>query len=215
MHQSHIITITRQIGSGGSYIGKKLADRFGLHYADRVILRDAATQLQVMEEDLKEIEERRQSFWYSLLDGCAAVGKTYVAPELIIAPRNRDLFEAEAKIIEELGQKGNVVIVGRCGFHLLRKFSNHTAIFLHGEPNHRISRIEEVYGTSREEAEKMIIKVDNERNTFCKTFTGRNRTDARNFDLSLDTSLIGLDTALELITTYIKEKEATSCCSSI
>ena len=202
-----VITISRQLGSGASYIGQQLARKLSVCYADREIIRKAAEKLSVLETDLEARDESVPSFWRSLMQTCGLVPDVYVPPKMLI-PTDRELFDAESEVIEHMAKEGSMIIIGRCGSYVLRNHPNHVSVFLHGDPVFRSERYRNVYQVTKEEADRMVALKDKERALYNKTFTGKDWTDARNFDLSIDTSkLRDLDAAVDLILHYLKMKQ--------
>ena len=197
-----VITISRQLGSGGSYVGQKLANNLNIFYADREIIHEAAKRLSVLEEVLESRNEKILSFWQSFLQLCTYASNTY-APPTIIAPTDRELFKTETEIIERIAKERSAVIIGRCGSHVLCKHPNHVSIFLHGDIYFRKVRVQKLYNVSEEVARKMIIQNDKERAQYNHACTGKEWTDARQYDISMDTSKIGLDESLEIIMKYL------------
>ncbi len=203
-NSSFVISISRELGSGGAFVGQQLARKLGVAYADREIIRKAAEQLSVLEEDLETREEAVPSFWRSLMQTSGITPDVYVPPKVLL-PTNRELFEAESGIIEHIAREGSAVIIGRCGFHVLMEHQNHVSIFLHGDRGFRAERFQTLYQTTRETAETAIAKSDKDRALYCRTYTGKDWSDARNFNLSIDTSkLDGMDKVVDLILGYLK-----------
>jgi cytidylate kinase len=172
-------------------------------YADREIIGQAAKQLSVLKEDLESRDEKILSFWQSFIQSYAIAPNTYVPPQ-IIAPSDRELFKVETKIIEHIAKERSAVIIGRCGSYVLREHPNHVSIFLHSDITFRKSRIQSLYNVSEEVAGKMIAQSDKERALYHHTFTGKEWTDARRYDISINTSKIGLDKSVELILKYLE-----------
>ncbi len=198
-----VITISRQLGSGGAYVGQQLAKNLNVFYADREIIGQAAKQLSVLKEDLESRDEKILSFWQSFIQSFAIAPDVYMPPQ-IIAPTDRELFKVETKIIEHIAKERSAVIIGRCGAYVLREHPNHVSIFLHSDITFRKSRIQSLYNVSEEVAGKMIAQSDKERALYHHTFTGKEWTDARRYDISINTSKIGLDKSVELILKYLE-----------
>jgi len=199
-----IITISRQLGSGGAYIGQQLAKKLNILYADREIIREASKKLSVGEAALAAHEERLSSFWKSLLRSYS-IG----APDVYIPPKNsvptsRELFEAETDAIRQIAKECSAVIIGRSGSHVLRDHPNHVSIFIHDETASRIGRVQKMFNVSQEAAGKMIEQSDKERALYHRTFTGREWADARRYHLSIDTGRLGLDKSVDLILKYLE-----------
>jgi CMP/dCMP kinase len=198
-----VITISRQLGAGGAYIGQQLAKNLNVFYADREIISQAAQQLSVLKEDLESRDEKILSFWQSFIRSYATTPDTYVPPQ-IMPPSDRQLFKIESEIIARIAKEHSAVIIGRCGSYILREHPNHISIFLHADMIFRKGRIQNLYNVSEEVAEKMIVQNDKERALYHHTFTGKEWTDARRYDVSIDTSKIGVDKSVEVILKYLE-----------
>ena len=198
-----VITISRQLGSGGAFIGQKLAKNLNVFYADREIINQAAKQFSVMEEDLEYREEKTISFWDSFFQNFTFASGIYIPPQ-IMGPTDRDLYNAETEIIGRIAKERSAVIIGRCSTHIFCKHPNHVSIFLHGKPSFRKSRVQKLYNVSEEVAGRMIAQSDKERALYYQTFTGKDWTDLRQYDISIDTSKIGLDQTEALIMKYLE-----------
>lgn len=207
MNQSKpfVITISRQFGSGGAFIGQQLAKKLNIYYADHEIISKAAEQFSVSEGDLNSRDEKLQSFWDNFKHVQAMNLDIYLPPKAII-PTTHQLFEVESEIIRHIANERSAVIIGRCGFHILREHSNLISIFLLSDIAFRSKRIQELYNVSKQTAMEMVVQNDKERARYIETFTGKKWTDARLFDLSVDTSKIGIDKSVELILNYIEAR---------
>jgi len=197
------ITISRQLGSGGSYVGQQLAKRLDLFYADREIIRRTAKELAVLEEDLTSRDERVLSFWETFLQYSAYTPEIYIPPRQIMPPTDIDVFEKESEIIERIAKRRPAVFIGRCGFHILRDYPGHVGIFLHAQKEFRSGRLQKLYDITKEDADRMIEKSDKERSVYCRTFAGTEWHDAENYDLAIDTGKTDLEKCVELILNYI------------
>lgn len=198
-----VITISRQLGSGGAYIGQQLAKNLNIYYADREILSKAAKELRVLGEDLESRDEKLLSFWGSFLHINGFATEYHVPPQMNF-PFDREIYDAEANAIERIAREGSAVIMGRCGFHVLREYPNRISLFLHADVAFRRKRVQELYNVSEKTALEMIEKSDRDRAHYIETFTGKKWTDAKHFDMTLDTGKIGLDKSTELILSYLK-----------
>jgi CMP/dCMP kinase len=198
-----VITISRQLGSGGAYIGQHLAQTLDIFYADREIIHQAAKQLSVLEEEVESRDEKIISFWQSFSQVCAFTPGSYMPPEFF-PPTDNDLFKTETEIIRRIAGERSAVIIGRCGSYILRDHPNLVSVFLHGDASFRKKRLQDLYNETEEKAGKMIAQSDKERALYYHAFTGREWTDARQYALSIDTSKIGVDKAVQLILNYLE-----------
>ena len=200
------ITISRQLGAGGAFVGQQLANKLSVFFADRDILRDAANRLSTFEENLEMREEKLLSFWHSFLKTTPLTDLITTVPSVSPALEytDQELFDAEAEIIKKIVQEQPAIILGRCGHYILRDEPNHISIFLHADKDFRINRIQKLYNVPTDEATIMVEKSDKARAAYCKSFTHKEWMNATNYDLSIDTGKITLDQVVELILQYIK-----------
>ena len=208
-----VITISRQRGSGGAYVGQELAKHLNIYYANREIIGQAAKKLSVLQEDLESRDEKISSFWqsyfesfesFAFITSFAAPHEHEHMPHQIFPPTDRALFKIQTEIIQHIAKERSAVIVGRCGHHILGEHPNHVSIFLHGDITFRKARVQKLFNVSEEVAGKMITQSDKERAHYNHTFTGREWTDARQYDISINTSKIGVDDSVELILKYLE-----------
>jgi len=198
-----VITINRQLGSGGAHVGQKLAERLGIHYVDREIIDQAAKKFSVLVEDVQSHEERIGSFWQKYMRSFAVGSPEVYLPPQIIIPTDRELFEAESDIIKRIANENSAVIIGRCGCYVLDKHPNRLSLYFHSNRAFRIERVMKMYNVTESEAEKMIDRSDKERAQYYKTFTGREWVDARQYDMAIDTGKMGLDNTVEYILNFL------------
>ena len=200
-----VLTISRQFASGGSLIGQAVAQRLGLRYTDRDILARAAKESGLSEDDLEASEERAGGFWDSVFREYAlgAPETPFVAP-LPPPVYERDVFKLESRIIREIAVSADAVIVGRGGFHVLADHPGLISVRIHAYPEWRARRAMATYGLESEEAARELIRrSDQQRAKFVHTFTGRDWNDATAHHLCLDTGVIGLELATEVVATLV------------
>ena len=136
-----VLTISRQLGSGGSFIGQTVAKRLGFHYVDRDILHEAAKMLDVDDADLEPLEERVESFWERLAP-LFLLGVTGgpIMPPIPPQASASTVFAAESGIIQAVASRENVVIVGRGGAHVLSGHPGVVSVFVHASEPLRVRR---------------------------------------------------------------------------
>jgi cytidylate kinase len=194
-----VITISRQIGSGGAYLGKQLASHLNILYLDREIVSQAAKELKTPIESLESRDEKLTPFWQSLLQSYSYSALAPYVPPPLHMPTDRELYRTESNIITRIAQQHSTVIVGRGGYYVLRQHPRCLSILLHADIAFRQKRVQELYHVSAEEALKLIESIDKERVHYLRALTGQNCMDARHYHLSLNTSLIGLEATEEII----------------
>ena len=197
-----IITIARGYGSGGRTIGKILAKELDIHYYDRELLRLASDKSGINEELFGKADEKLKN---SIL--FKAARKVYtgelIPPDSDDFVSNHNLFNYQAKVIKELAETESCVVVGRCADFVLKDNKNVLKIFVHAPLTNCIETIMDLNSLSRKDAEKLILKTDKHRAEYYKFYTGREWDNAKNYDLCLNSSELGFDKCVELVTAYI------------
>jgi len=203
------LTISRQLGSGGSFIGSTLANQLGYRYVDREILLQTAALLHEDEDAILERDEKISSVWEKLMHAlCVCTPETGYAPPPYRHICDRELFETEAGIITNLAAYCNTVIVGRGAFHVLREKPGTISVFLHASEGFRIRRVMELYNIpDPAQARSMVRNSDVQRRKFISTLSGSEWTDATNYDLALDTGIVGFSAAMEMILQLVEIKK--------
>jgi cytidylate kinase len=195
-----IVTIARTMGSGGSFVGKRLATRLGCRYLDREILVEAAGRLKRDPEALESYDERHLSFWER-----TRMAYAFGAPDAPYAPPpvtvdDMELFDTQKTIIRETVGRGPAVVVGRAGYWILKGERGLLSVFLHAPMDQRIKRVRKVYKmASDDEAREIISQSDRQREHFIKACTGKDWKDPTNYHLCVDTHRLGTPTTIELI----------------
>lgn len=204
-NQFNIITISRQIGSGGTYIGYLVAKELGFKYLDREILQQAADKLGIEPGMLERHDGRSASLMENIVQSfCFSTPEMSNLPPLGRPVYSKDLFILESKIIKEIADSCNAVIIGRGGFYILKDKPNTIHIFVHASLDYRIEMImKEQKIADEKEAQKMIEESDHERTKFIRNMIGADWCDARNYHLCIDSSVIGLPDCVKMITQLV------------
>jgi cytidylate kinase len=195
------ITISRQLGSGGSELGERIARRMKFAFMDRQILDHACQELGMSEEELGHREERIQGFWTRMLEafatGCPEYMPTLPPPRII---SDETLIDAEQRVLLRLAAQGPSVIVGRGGFHALQGQACLLNVFVHAPRKIRIRRMIRYYGAADERAaEEMIDRSDADRERYIAHLSGGSWYDVRQYHLAIDMALVGFDAAEQII----------------
>ncbi len=204
------VTLGRQLGCGGSYLGQRVADALQIRCLDREIVSKAAAQLQVDEADLTQREERGVSFWERMLRGVTTSPQEalYQAP-VTLSVTDQDLLAAETKVMKEIAAEEDVVIVGRLAAFVLPPHPGLIKIFLHAPEHSRVQRLlEHAQAATEAEARALITRSDDTRRQYIRQMIGREEYDARAYHLSLDTSALPLSDTAELLTDFIRRRTA-------
>ncbi len=198
-----VITIARQYGSGGKTVGEMLAEDLGIHYYDKELMKLASDDSGINEALFVKADEKVKS---SLLFRVAknVYQGELIPPESDDFTSNDNLFNYQAKIIKELAKQESCVIIGRCADFVLRDYDNVLSVFVHAPEDFCLEQAAKKHSMSTRELEKYIARTDKRRAEYYKYHTGREWTDARNYDLCLDSSKLGFERCVEEIKAYIR-----------
>ena len=181
-----VVTISREYGSGGRYVGKLLADRMHLPFYDKELISLAAKESGLSSAYIVKNDEIMASSKYK--------------------DNNDDrLFVAEVKVIKDLA-KHSCVIVGRCSDYILKDTKNTLKVFLYSDMDSKVKRAVKYYGISKEKVEKQIESINKKREKHYKYYTDRAWKNPNNYDLMLNVDLLGVEKCAELIENIIKSK---------
>jgi cytidylate kinase len=197
-----VVAISRQIGAGGAYVGQGLARRLHFRYVDREILQQAAILLGREEGDLEALEERAASMWDRMASilSIGAPEAPFVPPPLPTLGED-ELFEVESQVMREIAAREDAVFVGRAASWVLRDHPSIIRVFLHAPEEWRVDRILESYTLpDRAAAVQLIRRSDQKRSRFLQSVVHLMWTDPRTYDLCIDTSRLGFDAVIELLT---------------
>ena len=206
MMDHFVITIARGYGSGGRTIGRMLAEKLGIPYYDKELLHRASDESGINVKLFAQSDEtlKRPKLFKT--------GKVNYSGE-VIPPDSDDfiskenLFNYQAKIIRELAETESCVIVGRCADFILKDYDCVLRIYVHAPMDYCIEKTMEIHANfSREEAERYIYKTDKRRAGYYRYFTGHDWKDAGNYDLCINSSVLGWDKSVALVRSYLSIK---------
>jgi cytidylate kinase len=192
--KKRIITISRQFGSGGHSIAKAAAERMGIAFYDNQLITEVARQSGLSEEFIRENEEyasHSNSFLYQLAMSTAG---TYGYPSVY-----QKLYEAQTKVIRDIADKEPCIIVGRCADYILKDRADCLHVFIHADNEHRATHILEKYGATDKTISQRIKDKDNRRRNYYRFHTDREWGVAANYNLALDSGVLGEELCVELI----------------
>lgn len=198
-----VITIARQYGSGGKTIGEQLAKELGFSCYNREIIKMASEDSGISEKMFDKADEKLNVGLLHKLTKTVYEGDL-IPPESDGFASEKNLFNYQAKIIKQLARQESCVIVGRCADFVLRHFDNVTSVFVHADADFCMARAMERNSMTAKEMERYIAKVDKYRGDFYKHYTGREWSDARNYDLCINSGKLGFDKCVKEINSYLK-----------
>ena len=196
-----IITISRQFGSGGRSIAKAVAEKLGVAYYDKELVKKVAVETGFNEKYIENQGEYAPSasklaYAFTNKSGFTGLMNGMSADDF--------LWAIQRQVIIGLADKEPCVIVGRCADYILRERSDCFNVFIHASLPFRADRIVRLYGESEASPEKRLEDKDKRRRVYYKHYTNGNWGDAMNYHLSLDSSVIGVDRCADIIAELAK-----------
>ena len=197
-----VITIARGFGSGGRTIGKLLAARMDCDYYDNDLIKLASEESGINIELFGKADEKVKTGLFKRYN--RSYGEYVLTPDSAEFVSDDNLFNYQAKIIRDLADKQDCIIIGRCGDHILRNHEGVIKIFVYSDEETSIKRVVDLYGIMPDEAKRTIERIDKSRANYYKYYTDKNWYDVANYDLCVNTSNISFETAADIIMDYIK-----------
>ena len=186
-----IITISREFGSGGRTIGKGVAEKLGIPCYDHEVIEQLVERSGFAADYVKSQSEYAPNG--SLFVNALNAGNFH-------GLSNQDkLWTMQRQIIEELGEKENCVIVGRCADYILRDRADCLKVFIHRDFQSRAERIVQVYGETEVPTEKRLKEKDKRRAAYYQFYTDQKWADLANYHIVLDSGVIGIDKCIDII----------------
>ncbi len=188
-NEKFVITINRELGSGGRTIGRILAEKLGVPFYDKALIKTLEEKYNLSTEEI-ERKKARSRHWWSDFERVVGLGygmSVNVDPSRVETVTTSQLFQAEKEILEGIAQDESCVIAGRLAFFVLKSHPNHLSVLIQSSMESRIARVMRKKNISQEEAVKLIDKVDKMREKYVKNFSNTSRYDTRNYDLVIRT----------------------------
>ncbi|HJJ17259.1 MAG TPA: MATE family efflux transporter [Bacilli bacterium] len=182
-----VITISREYGSGGRYVGKLLAEDLGVKFYDKELISLISKKTGLSSNYVEENDQK-------------------LASAKFVDNNDDKIFIAEERVIKNLAKKESCVIVGRCADFILKDNKNVVKVFLYSDEKSKENRVIKYYNVPSNKAHSLINKVNKERKKHYKYYTNQNWDDMNNYDLALNVDSIGIKNCVTLIENYIKSK---------
>jgi len=202
MAKNLIVALNRQYGSGGKEVGVKLAGKLGLKVYDEEILDAASKKSGIRKEYFEKVDEKpTDSFLYALAMNNLSVNSAVNPFDNTLSSDN--LFNVQAEAIKDIARQESCIIIGRCADYILREEPGCMSVFILADMDKRIKRISKLYHLSEKEASKRINSFDKKRDSYYGYYAGKEWASCTSYHLSIDTGVLGIDKAVELISYYI------------
>lgn len=210
LQEPFVITLSREIGSGGHTVGRILAEKLNTRYCDKDLIRGLEEKFNLTVSGIEKLKGKKKNW---LADFCQYIAPLPSAKTLGQDPKytqefrldvtTDDVYKAETEILQGLAQEGSCVIAGRSGFSVFRDHPNHLSVFITASDENRVQRVMRKQGVSEESARTIINGIDEARENYIKRYTGASRYDARNYDLVINADGHSEEEVAGLILAYL------------
>lgn len=196
LNKQVVITISREFGSGGRYVGRIIAGKLGIKLYDKDFVIKIAEETGLSEEYIEQNEQKRTAL--------APLNNGYYS-----GYNNADeLFAKESALIKEIATKESCVIIGRCADSILENNENVIKVFIYSTMEDKIKRATTYYGMNKEKAEKEIERIDKQRGNHYRHYTGKEWKNFSNYDICINSDVLGVEETANMICEIVKEREA-------
>ncbi len=194
---NYVVTIAREYGSGGRYVGKLLAEKLGLKLYDKNLISVVSGESGL---SASYIEKNEQNIHGNLLSSFNTQYYNNLS-------NDDNLFIAESKAIKEIAEKGGCVIIGRCANYILRDNKNVFNIFLYSDDENKIKRAVKFYGVNEKNALNEINKINKSREKHYSYYTGRKWRDFSDYDIAVNVDTYGVEKTADILARFIEENK--------
>lgn len=206
-NMNKIITVSRQFGSGGRELGRRLAELLGVAYYDREIIRAISEKSALAESYVDQIVEQHISAYYPI----TVASSFSTMPHDALGQLNCSIYAAQTQVLREMAQKSDCVIVGRCADHILREFKP-LNIFVYADMPSKMRRCREKHGDEianlpDRELQKKIQSIDKHRSRYYSSYTGKSWGDLLNYDVCVNTSNSSIKKLAAAIAAMLHEED--------
>ena len=187
-NERFVITINRELGSGGRTVGRILAEKLGVPYYDKALTKPLEEKFDMSIDQIEELKGTNRSWWESIkrvliLGEDAANSSEYYNEEKKKLVTSEAVLKAEKEILQSIADEESCVIAGRSAFFVTSGYQNRLNILIQASMEHRVKRVMEKQNLSEKEAKKAIKMVDETREEYMKNNAHTSRYDTRNYDL--------------------------------
>ena len=210
-NEKYVITINRELGSGGRTVGRKLAEKLNVAFYDKALINELKKKFKLDTEQIEKLKSGKSDWWREFINSAMYMGQGMnemwyyqrMTDQEGYLVTSSDMFKMDKEILTQVAAEDSCVIAGRNGFSVFADHPNHLSIFIQAPLEYRIQRIMGKQNLTREEAEKVIKKVDDMRESYVKKYSGTSRYDTRNYDLVVNMEGKTEDEVVELILQFI------------
>jgi cytidylate kinase len=215
LKEKFVVTINRELGSGGRTVGRKLSERLGVPFYDKALIKSLQEMYHLNTEQIEKLKGRSHSWWAEFKRTLTAgyQNDTYYQTRMGEEPdvlTTDEIFKNEQEILKAIAKDESCVVAGRSGFFVFRDHPNHMSILIQASMDFRVNRVCQKQHKTPEEARKIIDKVDKMRENYVNKYTKTSRYDTRNYDLVITADGKTEDEIVNIILMYIGQYKTDS-----
>lgn len=210
LNEPFVITISREIGSGGHTVGSILAEKLNTRYCDKDLIRSLEKKFNLSVSSIENLKGKKKNWladfiqFVKPLPPAEALGlNPKYSQEFLVDVTSDDIYKAETEILKALAQEGSCIIAGRSGFHIFKDHPNHLHVFITAPEAFRVQRVMQKQHLSEDSAIALIKDIDKARENYIKRYTGGSRYDVRNYDLTINADGHSEEQLADIIIAYI------------
>ncbi|MBO5537778.1 MAG: cytidylate kinase-like family protein [Prevotella sp.] len=204
-NEKFVITINREVGSGGRTVGRIVAEKLGVKYCDKAVIDGLTQKFGLSTERIEEIKAQKKSWWNDINNYYQTLVNSATMPmEAEVKLDNATMFETEKHILQDLAAHESCVVAGRTGFMVFREWPNHMNVFIQASMEHRVKRVMRRQQVNEQEARDIIARMDATREAYIKKYEDTSRYDTRNYQLVISMDDLTEEDAAEIILSYIE-----------
>lgn len=214
--EKYVVTINRELGSGGRTVGRMLAEKLGVEFYDKALIEALEKKYNLNIDQIEKLKGQNHAWWaefarsmFGVDLGIPNYGKMNAMYYLAVMdfsdvkPTSKEVFESETEILKGIAEVESCVVAGRSGFYVFRDHPNHLNVFIQASMPYRVERVMRKQHITEEEAVNTIKKVDKMRENYVKKYTGLSRYDTRNYDLVISADGKNEEQIVDIIMKYI------------
>ena len=211
-NERFVITINRELGSGGRTVGRLVAERLGVPFYDKALIQALTQKYNLSVAEIERMKGRNHSWWADFKramnigarQGASQYGYRHSdMPDMLTTD---EMFQTEQEVLKGIAADESCVVAGRSGFFVFRDHPRHLSILIQASMDYRVARVARKQNLTPEEARKTIDRVDEMRENYVRKYTGTSRYDTRNYDLVLSADGKTEEELADVIMMYIEKK---------
>ena len=197
MEDNYVITIGRQLGSGGRETGMKLAESLGISFYDKELIRIASQESGLNERFFEKADEKKRFSLFWGLFGMHSPQTQEMYSGFYLS--DETLFKIQSDVIRKLADNKSCLFVGRCADYILKDHPRRLSIFLNADIDDRIKRVMEIYNIPEAKAKFLVENTDKQRSSYYNYFSGKSWGEAESYHLCVNTSVLGIADTINFI----------------